>query len=69
MFGVGTTELMVIFLVILLLFGAKRLPELAQSLGRSMSEFKRGMNTVTRELEKETTGGTADNQKTSPKEA
>lgn len=40
--NLGFGELLVILLVVLLLFGAKRLPELARSLGRSLSEFKRG---------------------------
>ena len=37
MFNLGTGELVLIFLVILLLFGAKRLPELARGLGKSMN--------------------------------
>ena len=40
MFGLGPTELIVIFLLIIVLFGAKRLPELARSLGSSIKEFK-----------------------------
>lgn len=38
----GLPEILVILVVILLLFGAKRLPELARSLGKSISEFKKG---------------------------
>lgn len=38
----GVPELLVILLIILLLFGAKRVPDLARSLGRSLKEFKRG---------------------------
>lgn len=38
---IGTAELIVIFLVVLLLFGGKRLPELAKSLGAGIREFKR----------------------------
>ena len=40
MFNLGTGELLIIFLVILLLFGAKRLPELARGLGKGINEFK-----------------------------
>ena len=40
MFNLGTGELLIIFLVILLLFGAKRLPELARGLGKGFNEFK-----------------------------
>lgn len=36
----GTTELILVFLVIVLLFGAKKLPELARAIGRSLAEFK-----------------------------
>ncbi len=38
----GGSEVVLVFLVILLLFGAKKLPELSRSLGKSLSEFKKG---------------------------
>mgnify|MGYP006293180107 FL=1 len=38
----GPFEVLLILFVVLLLFGSKRLPDLARSLGRSLSEFKRG---------------------------
>jgi sec-independent protein translocase protein TatA len=38
----GPLEILLILLVVLLLFGAKRLPDLARSLGKSLSEFKKG---------------------------
>ena len=40
MFGLGMQELIVIFLIILLLFGAKNLPEIAKGLGKGIREFK-----------------------------
>lgn len=39
----GPTELILILVIILLLFGAKKLPEMARSLGRSSKEFKQGL--------------------------
>ncbi len=42
MFGLGPTEILLIFAVIVLLFGATKLPELARSMGQSMGEFKVG---------------------------
>jgi sec-independent protein translocase protein TatA len=44
MFGLGYQELMIILVIVLLLFGAQKLPELARGLGKSVSEFKRGQN-------------------------
>lgn len=38
--NLGMTEILLIFFIILLLFGAKKLPELAKGLGRSIKEFK-----------------------------
>jgi sec-independent protein translocase protein TatA len=51
MFGIGPPELLVIFLIILILFGAKRLPELARSLGKSINEFKNATNNIKQELD------------------
>jgi sec-independent protein translocase protein TatA len=51
MFGIGPPELLVIFLIILILFGAKRLPELARSLGRSINEFKNATQNIKNELD------------------
>ena len=39
----GPTELIVVILVILLLFGAKRLPEIARSMGKAKGEFQKGL--------------------------
>ncbi len=44
MFGLGYQELMVILVIVLLLFGAQKLPELARGLGKSVSEFKKAQS-------------------------
>ena len=49
---VGWMEILVVLLVALLLFGSKKLPELARALGKSLSEFKRGRDEVIKELTK-----------------
>ena len=46
MFGLGYQELLIILVIVLILFGANRLPELAKSLGSSVKEFKKGVNEV-----------------------
>jgi sec-independent protein translocase protein TatA len=50
MFGLGPWELLLVFLAILLLFGAKRLPEIAQGMGKGIKEFKRAMKDTTDEI-------------------
>jgi len=41
--GLGVQEMLLIFLAIVFLFGAKKIPEIARGLGKGMGEFKRGM--------------------------
>ena len=43
-FGLGTTEMLLILAVVILLFGAKKLPELAKGMGKSIKEFKKASN-------------------------
>jgi sec-independent protein translocase protein TatA len=50
MFGMGPTELIIIMFIILILFGAKKLPELAQGLGKGIREFKRASSEIQDEL-------------------
>ncbi len=52
--NLGTGEIILIALVILLLFGAKRLPELAKSVGKSVKSFKSGLNEVEKEIKDST---------------
>lgn len=51
MFGMGPWEILVILLIALLLFGAKRIPEIAQGLGKGITEFKRAVRDVQGEIE------------------
>jgi sec-independent protein translocase protein TatA len=48
----GGQELLIIFLIIVLLFGANKLPELARSMGKAKKEFKNGMKEEEEEEEK-----------------
>ena len=50
--GIGGPELMMIFFVILLLFGGQKLPELARGLGKSVREFKKATAGVEEEIKK-----------------
>lgn len=48
--GLGMWEIILIFLVVLLLFGAKRLPEIGSSLGKGIREFKSSVKDIEREI-------------------
>lgn len=49
--GIGGPELLIILVIILLLFGSKKLPELARGLGRSMKEFKKATQDVQQDFQ------------------
>jgi sec-independent protein translocase protein TatA len=51
MFGMGHWELLIIFVLILLIFGAKRIPEMAQGLGKGIREFRTAMRDVQDEMD------------------
>jgi sec-independent protein translocase protein TatA len=54
MFGnIGTGEIILILLVVLILFGSKKIPELAQGLGKGIREFKKAMRDVEEEIKQE----------------
>lgn len=51
--GLGTSELLIIVLVVLLLFGGKKIPELMHGMGKGVRSFKEGMNEVSDNLKME----------------
>jgi sec-independent protein translocase protein TatA len=53
--GIGAQEILLILLVLILLFGARKIPEIARGLGKSVSEFKKGIREVDEEIKKEET--------------
>lgn len=57
----GTTELIIILAIILLLFGSKKLPELSKSIGQSLKELRKGMNDTPDETKKD------NNKETTPR--
>lgn len=58
MFGsLGPFELILIFLVVLLIFGAKRIPEIARGLGKGISEFKSATREISSEISSEQSSG------------
>ncbi len=48
--NLGTGEILLIVLVILILFGSKKIPELAQGIGKGMREFKKALNEVQEDI-------------------
>jgi len=59
MFGIGMQELMIIAIIALIVVGPKKLPDLAKSLGKGFSEFKKATQGVTEDI-KETMKDTAE---------
>ena len=49
--NIGLPELLVVLVLVLLLFGAKRLPEVAQGIGKAIRSFKKGISDVKTEIE------------------
>ena len=49
--NIGTGEILIVALVVLLLFGGKKIPELMRGLGKGVTSFKDGMNDVRKELD------------------
>lgn len=56
LFGLGFQEILLILLIVLLLFGAKKIPELAKGMGKGIREFKE----ASKEVKKEITDGVDD---------
>jgi sec-independent protein translocase protein TatA len=51
MFGLGGTEIVIILVIALLLFGPRRLPEMGRSIGQSIREFQKGAKNIREEFE------------------
>ncbi|MCY7361017.1 MAG: twin-arginine translocase TatA/TatE family subunit [Ignavibacteria bacterium] len=55
MFGLGTPEIILIAIVILVLFGAKKIPDLMQGLGKGIKEFKKASSDIEKDMTNTTT--------------
>lgn len=53
MFGLGGTELLVIFVIILLVFGPSQIPKMARGLGEAMREFRKAQREISDEIKSE----------------
>ena len=67
MFGLGAQELIIIFAIVFLIFGAKRLPEIGTGIGKALKNFKGGMKAVEEEkddLRREIEGNSGEKKET-----
>ena len=55
--GIGLQEILIVALIVLLLFGGKKIPELMKGLGKGVKSFKEGMNETTKEFSQEDNKG------------
>ncbi len=53
MFGLGGTELLVLFIIILLVFGPSQIPKMARGLGEAMREFRKAQREISDEIKHE----------------
>jgi len=69
MFGdIGIEKILLIMIVVLLLFGAKRIPEIGSSLGRGIREFKKSVNDLQNEAHSEISAASTDSRPTIPRQ-
>lgn len=52
LFNIGAGEIVIIALIVLLLFGGRKIPELMKGIGKGVRSFKEGMNDIEKEIEK-----------------
>ena len=62
MFGMGATEITIIFLIILVLFGPSQIPKMAKGLGQAMREFKKAQREIQDEVSREEPSKPNDNK-------
>jgi sec-independent protein translocase protein TatA len=67
-FNLGVTELVVIMVILLLVFGAKRLPEIGSSVGKGIREFKKSIREVKGSIEEDDGSGAPPRQIDAPDE-
>ena len=66
--GIGPSEMMIVAFIVMLLFGAKKLPELARSLGKSKGEFEKGKHDSESKLDSESKAESKSNSVTKSRE-
>ena len=68
MFGLGMGEIVIVLVVVLLLFGGKKLPQLGSALGQAMTNFKKGLKEGKKEIDNQNTVDSAQSTTQPPSE-